>query len=90
MKLQAGVKEVDITERITNETLWQATTTGPEFRYTGKLYQRKVHEGRGVVNTRIAEADAACDIIMKYEKMKLLWFGGDIELTYTWAESLQQ
>ena len=27
-----------------------------------------MHEGRGVVNTRIAEADAACDIIMKYEK----------------------
>ena len=49
MKLQAGVnykavKEVGITERITNETLWQATTSGPEFRYTGKLYPRNENE----------------------------------------------
>ena len=49
-----------------------------------------MHEGGGVVNTRIAEADAACDIIMKYENKRLLWFDGHIELIHTWQNHYLQ
>ena len=52
-----------------------------------QLYLRKVREGGGVVNTRIAET-AARGITMKYEKEKLVEFGGHVKLGRTWAESL--
>ena len=51
-----------------------------------QLYLGKVREG-GVVNRRIAEA-AARGITMKYEKEKLVEFGGHVKLGHTWAESL--
>ena len=49
---------------------------------------RKVHEGGGVVNAKIAEAIAVHGTIMTYEKKKLLGFDGHVELTHTWVESL--
>uniref|UniRef100_A0A1X7V6J6 Uncharacterized protein n=1 Tax=Amphimedon queenslandica TaxID=400682 RepID=A0A1X7V6J6_AMPQE len=44
-------------------------------------------DGGGIINTRIAEA-AARAIVMKYNKEKLMEFGGHIQISHTWAESL--
>ena len=52
-----------------------------------QLYLRRVRDGGGTINTRIAEA-AARGIVMKYDKEKLIEFGGHIQISHTWAELL--
>ena len=51
------------------------------------MYLRNVREGGGVVNTRIVVA-AARGIVLRYAKERLVEFGGHVELTRHWAESL--
>ena len=52
-----------------------------------QLYLKRVRHGGGIINTRIAEA-AVRGIVMKYDKEKLMDFGGHIQISHTWAESL--
>ena len=48
---------------------------------------RKVTEGGGVINTTIAAA-AARGIVLRYAKERFVDFGGHMELTRYWTESL--
>ena len=60
---------------------------GEELDQKVQAYLRRVRDGGGVVSSRIAIA-AARGILLSTDKLKLLEYGGHIQLNSTWAYSL--